>query len=497
MIRVSAWLAGACLALGSVTPFTSGAARSTQGEAARKLEKGLFVVEWVRESPPRFVVEANLPIDGRELAMATTRPGLIPELDAGGWPALVQDLEVSDAEGMPLDVTRAGEGGWTLAEARAGRIQLRYEVDFAPLEALEWPAPREAMWVEDGFLSLVGRSLFVTTPALGRSAVAFELPTGWRAVTAWDELAGTPLAYEVPSAAALTENLVVLAQTAPDVVSAGGFKLLVAPTEPWVAARDEVRRVLEAAIPHLVRFMGTDERTSYLVALLARAESGGESYRNSFALNFADTPSRANSAAWANTIAHETLHQWNGWGLKGADFASTQWFQEGFTEYAANVALAAAGLVTPEEFLAQLTEHVENRSQLATTLEATGGHKGPPLYSAGALVAFTWDVRIRSASAGERSLWDFMRNLWEHTGRGQWPYAWKDLEAALAATADLDWADFHRAHIAGSEPLPLESTFDLVGIQIVISPNGQHELALDPLASQAEQSLWTALLAGD
>jgi predicted metalloprotease with PDZ domain len=497
LIRVSAWLAGACLALGSVTPLPSGAARSIQGEPDRELGTGLYALEWVRESPPRFAVEAKLPIDGRELAMATTRPGLIPELDAGGWPALVEGLEVADAEGMPLEVTRAGDGGWRLAAARTGRITLRYEVDFAPLEALEWPAPREAMWVEDGFLSLVGRALFVTTPALGKSAVAFGLPTGWRAVTAWEELAGAPLAYEVPSADALTENLVVLAQSAPDVVSAGGFELLVAPTQPWVAARDEVRRVLEAAIPHLVRFMGSDERASYLVVLLPQQEAGGESYRGSFAMNFDAAPSRANSAQWANTIAHEAFHQWNGWGLKGADYASTQWFQEGFTEYAANVALAAADLVTPEEFLGKLEQHVLNYAQLTTTLEATGGRKGPPLYSAGALVAFTWDVQIRSASAGERSLWDFMRNLWEHTGRGQWPYAWKDIESALDATAKLAWADFHRAHIQGNEPLPLDDVFALAGILTEPRPGGAPLLRLDPAASDAARALWQALVSAE
>jgi M61 glycyl aminopeptidase/Peptidase M61 N-terminal domain len=465
-------------------------------QETKPLEAGAYRVEWARESPARFSVEADLPIDGQTLEMATTRPGGIPELDADGWTALIQDLRVSDAQGAEIEATSMGPEGWKLARPSSGRIHLSYAVDFSALEALGWPAPREAVWSEDGFLQLVGRSLFITAPALGASTVTFVLPTGWRAVTAWDERPGSPPELAVGSAAHLTENLVVLMQSAPDVVESGGFRLLVAPTAPWFSARSEVRRVLEAALPHLVGLLGVDERSSYLVSLLPLAETGGESYRSSFASTFEETPSRANSSRWANTIAHEVFHQWNGWRLRGADYASTQWFHEGFTEYAANVSLVAAGLVTPEEFLAKLAEHVQNRERLTTSLEDTGGHKGPPLYSAGALVAFTWDVQIRHASQGERSLWDFMRTLWEQTGRGQWPYEWKDLESALDATAKLDWAAFRRAHIAGTEPLPLDSTLALAGMRLETAPDGAPQLVLDPSSSEVARALWQDIVSG-
>jgi predicted metalloprotease with PDZ domain len=496
LLRLALPLALLVLSLGFVSPIRRAASRASTQQDSAPPAPGAYAVEWVRESPPRLAVEAAIPIDGQALEMATTRPGLIPELDAGGWPALVSELRAFDEEGAELDVSSAGPAGWRLARQHAGRVRVLYEVDYSPLAELGWPAPREAAWLEDGYFLLVGRSMFVTTPALGASTVTFALPDGWRAATPWSEQPGSPAQLAVASAAELAENLLVLSQSAPDVVDAGGLRLLVAPSAPWIAARGEVRRVLEAAIPSLVGLLGIEQRSSYLVALLPLAETGGESYRKSFALTFEERPSRANSARWANTIAHEVFHQWNGWGLRGADYTSTQWFQEGFTEYAANVALAAARIVTPDEFLAQLAEHVDNRERLTTSLEDTGGRKGPPLYSAGALVAFTWDVRIRHATQGERNLWDFMRTLWEQTGRGQWPYEWSDLEAALAATAQLDWATFHRAHIAGTEPLALEETFALAGILVELDPAGPR-LRFDDGASEAARSLWQALVKGD
>lgn len=457
-------------------------------------EPGRYLVSWVREDPPRLRVETDLPIEGRELAMDTTRPAGIPELDAGGWPALVADLSAVDERGLALAHEDAGDGGWRLAQAHSGRIALRYEVDFEPLAALDWPGAREACWFEQGFFSVIGRSLFVTTPALEGSSVSFAAPDGWRAVTPWNELPGSPHAFAVPSAPLLTENLLVFARSAPEVVSAGGLRVLVAPTQAWNGARSEVRRVLEGTIPRLAGFMGSAERGSYVVALLPQQETGGESFRSGFALTFAATPSRENAALWGNTIAHEVFHQWNGWGLRGADYASSQWFQEGFTEYAANVALVASGITTGEEFLGTLAEHVRKRAQLATSLENTGGRKGPPLYSAGALVAFDWDVRIRHATAGEKSLWDVLRALWERTGGGAWPYEWADLEASLARTAGFDWNGYRSDHIAGREPAPLEETFALAGVRLRGGETPQ--LEFDPGASPGARELWRSLTGG-
>jgi predicted metalloprotease with PDZ domain len=416
--------------------------------------------------------------------MDTTRPGLIPELDAGSWPALVLSLSARDERGGGLALVRAGDGGWRLAEARAGRIELVYEVDYAPLAELDWPAPREACWLEEGFFSLVGRSLFVTTAALEASTVRFALPDAWRAVTPWNP-------QGVPSSQFLTENLLNFSRAAPEAVEAGGLRVLVMPTQRWNGARAQVRGVLEAAVPRLVEFMGSSPGGDYVVALLPQPERCGEAFRSSFALNFDGEPSGANRAIWGNTIAHEVFHTWNGWGLRGADYAGSQWFQEGFTEYAANVALVVGGIVTREEFLGTLGEHLRKRAALTTSQENTGGRKGPPLYSAGALVAFDWDVRIRHATGDAKSVWDVLRALWERTGGGARPFGWTDLEAALSQTAELDWDGYRRDHIAGVEPAPLEETFARVGV--LVSASEPVRLGLDPDAPTEARALWQAL----
>ena len=93
----------------------------------------------------------------------------------------------------------------------------------------------------------------------------------------------------------LTENLVAFSRLAPDVVTAGGFRLQVVSFGHWQSARAEVRRVVGAVLPRLVATAGSRDRADYLLVLLPHAESGGESFRASFALTSAASASARQS----------------------------------------------------------------------------------------------------------------------------------------------------------------------------------------------------------
>ena len=410
-----------------------------------------YHVRMVRTEPPRLAVRATLPIDGQALEMGISRPGDVPEVDDEGWPGLVANLRVSDAAGKTLEAKSAGPKGWLLSEPHTGTLTVEYEVDYQPLAARGWPAAREAAFADPDHFVFLGRSLFITTPHSSTAAVKFDLPKGWTPVVPWESGKASPKD--------LTDNLLVFSRTEPDVMTAGGFRLLVTTMGHWKAARSEVRAVLGPVIQQFVKLMGHDEPVSYSVVLLPILDRGGEAFRHSFAMSLDVPPSAANRAEWGNTIAHEVFHYWNGSRMHGADYATSQWFQEGFTEYAANVSLARAGVIDAEGFRKKLSDHVANYGKLTTTLEGGGTRKGPPLYSAGALVAFSWDVMIREATGGKRNLGDFLRELWRRTDQGRRPWEWSDIQAALEATAPLDWQAFHAAHIRGDKPLPLAEIF--------------------------------------
>ncbi|MBK6796014.1 MAG: hypothetical protein IPG76_04245 [Acidobacteria bacterium] len=318
----------------------------------------------------RVAVRATVPSDGAVLKMAESRPGDVSELADAGWPALVQDLRLTDADGLAVAVTSVSSTGWTLARSVSGPLTLEYEVDYAPLAARDWPAPREAAFADAGHLVVIGRSLFITTPAQRTSIVRFTVPRGWQAVTPWPTVRGTRQNTTVATTEDLSENLLVFLRGAPDVVTAGGFNLKIVTLGHWKPARAEVRRVLGVALQRLVALIGFDGHAEYLVVLLPQVDRGGEAFRASFALTLDAAPSRANLDDWGNLVAHEVFHYWNGWRLKGADYSSSQWFQEGLTEYAANLAMLSGELGPSDRFLTRLAAHVTKYRKLTTPLDA-------------------------------------------------------------------------------------------------------------------------------
>lgn len=459
-------------------------------------ESASYVVRVVETAPPRIVVSATLPSAGAELRMAQSWPGDVQEVAEAGWPGLVRNLRVADAEGREVAVTNAGAKGWTLATPIRGTLTLDYEIDLAPLAARGWPAPREAAYADADHVALIGRALFIFTPAQRESRVRFTLPDGWQPVVPWPALRSASGSALVASTEDLAENLIAFSRVAPDVVVAGGFRLNVVSFGHWQSARAEVRRVVGAVLPRLVATVGSRDRANYVLVLLPHAESGGESFRASFALTLEASASRANIETWGNLVAHEVFHFWNGWRLKGADYPSSQWFQEGFTEYAANLALVSSGLSRPEQFHERLAGHVMKYRKLATPLDAPGTRKGQPLYSGGALVAFIWDTKIRAATGGKRGFGDVMRALLRNTDAGARPYAWEDIQAALESVAPGDWKAFEQRYIHGTEPLPVGDAFARVGLRMTEGADGVVRVEADPGASRAATELRRALERG-
>jgi predicted metalloprotease with PDZ domain len=484
-MRMPARVAAAILALlGMVASHPLPAATDAGAPPA-----ATYTIRILRMAPLKLGVVATLPADDR-LSMSTTRPGDIAALDGGGWPAIVDGLQVSDAGGSAIATISMGDAGWRLAKRpAAGAVTLRYQVDYAPLSKLGWPAPRESAYVDADNIVLAGRSLFVTTPRQTTSRVVIDAPQGWHVATPWQRARGGT-GFRVGTTDDLVDNLFVLSRMRVDTLAAGHFNVGIVAIGHWRAARAQVRRIIAPVARQYVRMMPPAGSEAYLMVLMPQREHGGESFRNSFAMNLESAPTSANRAAWGNTLAHELFHYWNGWRLRGHDYAATQWFQEGFTEYMANKALLSAGLITPAEFMQQLSRHLADYRELATPLDAPGTHKGPPLYGGGALVAFCWDVTIRDDSDGRRDLDEVFANLWRRTHHGVRDYDWDAIRGALERTSTQDWAGFHARHIAAREPLPVDDALHAVGLKRVEADEGSVGIEQDPSASPQARARW-------
>jgi predicted metalloprotease with PDZ domain len=454
---------------------------------------------------PKLEVTALVPIDGKELRMTDTRPGDVPEVGDNGWPALIRELQVSDERGRKLEIKPVDAKGWELIEPHKGRLKLAYQVDYSIPAAAGWPAPRETAFRDETHFLFVGRSAFITTTVTKASTVSFSLPAKWRAVAPWRAI--NPATFTVAKTSDLIENLIVFTNAATDRITAGGFNVSVTAMGHWQAVRPEIAALLRKVIPRYVKMFGgggDQRRENYSVILLPVLDTGGESYRGSFAFNVPKAPSKETLDEWGHTIAHEIFHYWNGWRMAGAGYAATQWFQEGFTDYAADLAMLSAGhgsegatgMVGPGQFRRRIGLQIAKYRKLKTPLALPGTHKGPPLYGGGALVALCWDIQIRHATAGKHNIGDVFTALWLRTKNGEKDYDWTDIKAALETAAPLDWESFYRRYIEGTEKLPLDEVLPLAGLKLARAADGTEEVEIDANASPEAKSIWLAMTEG-
>ena len=335
--------------------------------------------------------------DGRHAAGGDPRAGL-PRLVRAGLGA-ARDLWLGPSPG------HGGERREPL-EARANRdgmLDLEYEVYYGPARAA-----RLAGSARGGICRFeqprVRRSFAVHHRARrGSMRGDVDLPPGWQAVTAWSPRAGRarsstsrrPRSWSKTCACSRAARPV---NSSPETFGSTflrwdtGNQSSPGPRgprtrRPWVRRADGARSA--SRLPG--RPAAGRRARGRVVPPQLCVDDGGE----------ADA---GQQRGWGNLIAHEVFHLWNGWKLVGADYPTSQWFQEGFTEYAANVVdghRQADRPGIPEEAF-------QSRRELSPAhdrLEAGGSHKGPPLYSAGALVAFSWDAQIRQATRQDQPLW--------------------------------------------------------------------------------------------
>jgi len=161
-----------------------------------------------------------------------------------------------------------------------------------------------------------------------------------------------------------------------------------------------------------------------LPALGGRANGTGQTS----SLLTAIGPQTAFGLALRRNMAHEMLHRWIGIGLRLAGpEGSNFWFTEGFTVHYAALLMLRAGLMSPDEFLAELnniaTRYFANEHASATNEEIRRAFfENDALsvvpYARGALYAAELDAAIRRASAGRRSLDDLIRALYRRARSG-------------------------------------------------------------------------------
>ncbi len=397
----------------------------------------------------------------------------------------VYDLSATGADGQTLEVYPAGLGVWQIA-GHGGAVQLAYTL-FADR------ADGTYSGVDDRKLHLNMPATFLYGEQLNDRPVVLAIsPTQrpeWTLATQLVKVGGDRLRaapdyyyfYDSPTFVGditrdsfSVSNPDGLAQTIEVAMIHEGTR---AAFDAYVDDVERVVRAEQAIFGELPRF--DYGRYTFLCAYNPYVSGDGMEHRNSTVCS-ADASLAEDADRLIGTVAHEFFHCWNVERIRPAtlepfDFTHANqsgelWFAEGFTSYYDDLSLVRAGLLSPEDYAANLTGQlnyvllspgrrhrnpIEMSQQApyvdaATALDPTNfANTFVSYYSYGATLGLALDLTLRERG---HTLDEVMRLMWERYGRPEIPYHVRDIELAVGAvTGDAAFAKtWFAEHVYGS-----------------------------------------------
>lgn len=428
-------------------------------------------------------------------------------------------LGAHDAAGKAVAVRKTDKHRW-LADPVDGALTLRYQV-------YAWDLSVRSAHLDQTVGFFNGTSVFLAVE--GREAapcvVDIQRPPGtgfasWRVATALPEAEGTARydfgLYRAADYDELIDHPVTLGEFALATFAAHGVPHDVVISGPVPGLdmdrlTDDLRRICETQIA----FFEPDSRrapmTRYVFMTMAVSDGyGGLEHRASTALiakrsDFpvrgaaADAPLSDGYRTYLGLCSHEYFHTWNvkrikpdrfaPYDLAGETYTELLWLFEGFTSYYDDLFLLRSGTIARTDYLRLLGKTIgsvlrgsgrRRQSVAESSFDAwvkyyrqdeNASNAIVSYYTKGSLVALAFDLAIRAASDGQRSLDDVMRALWQRYGRDF--YAGKPVGVAADAVLPLlcevsgtDLSELFALAVHGTDDLPLERLLATVGVTL-------------------------------
>src|SRR5688572_1924199 len=446
-------------------------------------------------------VRAQVPSVGRdsvELSMAVWTPGsyLVREFSRH-----VESVTAAGPAGNALRVEKSAKNRWRIETRGAPTVTVSYRVYGREMSV-------RTNWIESDFAFVNGAPTFLTLA--GGHARPHEVTivpaSGWtRSITAldpgprfhtycapdYDTLVDSPMLIGNP------EVHEFLVDGTPHVLAnAGDTTFFDAPR----AVKD-----LEAIVRAHKEFWGSFPYSRYVFINLMTEAGGGLEHGRSSVLMTSRWATRTRKAylRWLELASHELFHAWNVKRLRPIELGpfdyerevltSSLWVVEGMTDYYGDVLVRRAGRSSAQEFLDSLSDKIEElqttpgravRSVTQASMDAwiklyrpdeNTPNTAISYYTKGAVVAFLLDAKIRSATRGEQSLDDVMREAYAHYSgtRGFTPDEFRALTERVAA---IDLGAFWRAAVEGTDELDFSEALDVFRLQFKPAggpPNGK------------------------
>lgn len=432
--------------------------------------------------------------------------GIPPEIERG-WAKFVDLKSVTTEKGEPIDFIWNDElKKWKLEVAKNTIIHINYQVELSH-DNYDWEAGggidgRPTVW-KDSTLFWTTSALFLYSEANNpqRAEITFDVPKDWKVSTAWVKFGKMKFASK--SIEELANNLLMIGRHEERLIEYNNMSITIATPANFKHRVDLIQQSLEKVLPAYKNIFGELPTANYLVCASKNTIQDGEAYTNSFHQMFLDKDLEYNKLVWANTLAHEMFHYWNGTNfIYSDDYEGNYWFSEGFTNYYSSLTLLKTGIISEEDYLKFLAfqfskmDFAQKNSKERTSLVAAGKSKINNwhfIYGGGTSVAFILDVEIRTVTKGRKSLDDFMKVLYSKYGKLNQPINLEIQIEELNHLTNSDFRSFFDQYITGTTSA-LEAIVTACNKAGLAISHFQSEFYLTPLKDETN-SIYQSIIA--
>lgn len=430
---------------------------------------------------------SNLKQDHLDLSLPTWTPGWYT---VENYFKNVLRFRITDGNGRILPHTMSKKQTWNVDTRGLKQIRIDYDYRATVL------ALNQAKIAPD-FAFFTGIELFLE-PVGHRnepSTVRFELPQGWKIVSALKETAD-PFVFTAADYDTLVDAPTEMGNF--DVtrfeVDGKSHYFVANPSGSFSAEKTAKFTEMQAKVARVFSAMfgglPYEKYTSFYFFRSPESNaSGALEHLNSF-VAFAPPGDIATPEGIIPTAAHEYFHLWNVKRIRPAEMwpydysreneTPLLWVSEGFTNYYGNLARYRAGITTQENFLASVggtaggIEGEDARNYISpaeSSVSTWTGYDTPvafgiSYYAQGQNLAALLDLSIRNDTDGRASLDDVMRALWnEHYKKGR-GFTTDEMIGHINRLTKKDYRDFYRRYVFGTDVPNYDQIFGYAGYRV-------------------------------
>ncbi|HEY0367128.1 MAG TPA: hypothetical protein VGC73_11690 [Pyrinomonadaceae bacterium] len=419
-------------------------------------------------APAKLRIELTLPSQTKVLSFRNTYAGLI------GLGERIEVVEASNSNGRSVAVKKLAPGEFRVSESFS---RVSYDVNVT--EPARSAQMSHVTWLHgDQGLLMLSDLLPQPTETAGRFAslvITVDAPAGWK-VTSNLKREGSQFSTNDPDAAvfligsSVQETHKRLASTDFAVITVGD----------WPFSDSDAFKIAEKILEEHSRVTGFQLKSNAVLMLVPYPGEAGperwsaETRGNDVVLVLGKQASRRRVLARLGIVlSHELFHLWvpNSLKLKG-DY---DWFFEGFTLYRALRTDFRLGLISFDDYLETIASVYDayrsspdgDRLSLLEASERRWTTSSSVVYEKGMLVAFIYDLKLRSLTDCGVSLDNIYADLFRLpvTGQGS---ANETIIGLLSGREGLK--SFARDYIENASKLSLDAMLSTYGIEIQQDP---------------------------